>query len=141
MKSTTVKILTRSSFFSKPVSFRKHRTASKKESLGLENNVSFTGHNSMTKRSARQNIGEARNNENGSEKRVFEYGEDWVMVLRAMATRAQSADCHDNCGREAGLDVGSLMPLFGIGEVKLKEDMLSIFSEKLYVFWKTFVRG
>lgn len=93
----------------------------------------------MTRRSARQNIGEARNSENGSEKRVFEYGEDWVMVLRAMATRAQSADCHDNCERMAGLDVGSLVPLFSIGEVKLKEDMLSIFGEELNVFWKIFV--
>jgi hypothetical protein len=37
------------------------------------------------------------------------------MVLSAMAMRAHSADCHDKCDGEAGLDMESLVPLFGTG--------------------------
>jgi hypothetical protein len=65
----------------------------------------------MTRRSAKQSIGEARNNENRSRNREFGDGDDCVMAFRAIAT-AQRADCHDNCDGEAESEMGELVPLF-----------------------------
>jgi hypothetical protein len=73
---TMVRTLRRSFFFSRPVSLRKHRTASKNDSLGREKSVRVSSHICMTRRSARHSIGEARNNENGSEKREFDDKDD-----------------------------------------------------------------
>lgn len=42
------------------------------------------------------------------------------MVFRAMAMRAQRADCHDNCDGEAELVMEVLVSLYGIDCVALK---------------------
>ncbi len=83
-------------------------TASKNESLGFENFIGTNSHITITTRSARHMIGEARTSETGSEKREFAAGEDCVIELRAMARRDQSADCHVRCDGKpdvAGLGV------------------------------------
>lgn len=42
------------------------------------------------------------------------------MVFRAMAMRAQRADCHDNCDGKAELVMEVLVSLYGIDCVELK---------------------
>lgn len=51
------------------------------------------------------------------------------MVFRAMAMRAQRADCHDNCDGEAELVMEVLVSLYGINCVELKGGVALIVDE------------
>jgi hypothetical protein len=51
------------------------------------------------------------------------------MVFRAMAMRAQRADCHDNCDGEAELVMEVVVTLYGIDCVELKGDIWPIADE------------
>jgi hypothetical protein len=46
------------------------------------------------------------------------------MAFRAMATRAQRADCHDSCDGEAELEIGVMLPLLGTGEEELRVELM-----------------
>ena len=51
------------------------------------------------------------------------------MVFRAMAMRAQRADCHDNCDGEAELVMEVVVSLYGIDSVELKGGISPIADE------------